>query len=317
MTLHPFFTAALAKSAGGPRLSSGTPADARALVTAGRPALGTGPDLARVEDVHVPGRSGPIGARVLVPEGPVAGLVVFVHGGGWVVGAPDDFDTLARTLAQRSGCVVLLPDYRLAPEHVFPSALEDVEDVLLWAAAGPEALGGPASTLVVGGDSAGANLATVAARRLAERVDLALQFLVYPVTGSDFDTESYRDESDALPLSRQDMQWFFGHYAPEATWQDQDVAPVRSGSLETLPRTLVMTAEHDVLRSDGELYAAALTRAGVATTYTCYPGMAHGFLRLHHHIDVADQALDDLAAEIRAVVAETAVPHPHEEEPAR
>lgn len=316
MTLHPFFEAALARTAGGPRLSTGTPEDARAMVAAGRAALGTGPEMACVQDLQAPGRSGPVPVRALVPEGPAQGVVVYVHGGGWVVGALDDFDALGRALAQRTGCVVLLPDYRLAPEHAFPAGLEDVEDVLLWVSTGPAELGPTALPLVVGGDSAGANLATVAVRRLSGQVQVALQLLVYPVTDSDFETESYREEG--LPLSRADMLWFFGLYADEAQWRDEDIAPARSASLAGLPPTVVVTAEHDVLRSDGERYADALTRAGVATTYACYPGMAHGFLRLHQHVDVADRALDELAARVRdAVAAQPPSPHHLEEEPAR
>jgi acetyl esterase len=310
MTLHPFFASVLEKNAGTPGLSSGAPGDARALVAAGRAALGAGRDPASVTELVLPTRGGHLSARLLIPHGEVSGVVVYLHGGGWVVGSVDDFDTLAREIAARSGCAVLLPEYRLAPEDPFPAALEDAEDAILWVAEHPGELSGAAPKMIVAGDSAGANLATVASRRLAGRVTVALEVLIYPVADSDFDTDSYHDASEGMPLTRADMRWFFGHYAPENLWRHEDVAPLRSDHLASLPPTLVITAEHDVLRSDGELYARRLSQAGVAATYRSYPGMVHGFLRLHNHVDVADQALDDLAAAIRRAVRNTAT-EPH------
>lgn len=315
MTLHPFFAALLERNAGAAGLSSGSPQDARDLVTQGRAALGTGPDMATVNDVVVPTRGGSVSARLLVPAGEVGGLVVYLHGGGWVVGSVDDFETLGRTLAERSGCAVLLPDYRLAPEHPFPAGLEDAEDAILWAARHTARLVGSEVPLVVAGDSAGGNLATVACRRLAGRVDVALQVLVYPVTDSDFDSDSYRNVGVVVPLTRDDMRWFFAHYAPENLWEHEDVAPARASDLGAMPPTLVVTAEHDVLCSEGQLYAQRLTHAGVDAEHVSYAGMVHGFLRLHHHVDVADQALADVAAAIaRAVRAPAPSPIPQLDE---
>jgi len=311
MTLHPFFAALLEKNAGAAGLSSGSPQDARDLVAQGRAALGSGPEMATVHDTAVPTRGGSVSARLLVPTGEVAGLVVYLHGGGWVVGSIDDFETLGRTLAERSGCAVLLPDYRLAPEHLFPAGLEDAEDVILWASQHAARLLGSEVPLVVAGDSAGGNLATVACRRLAGRIVVALEVLIYPVTDSDFESDSYRSVGDTVPLTRDDMQWFFAHYAPEDLWEHEDVAPARASDLGSLPPTLVVTAEHDVLRSEGQLYAERLTHAGVEADHASYAGMVHGFLRLHHHVDVADQALDDVAAAIaRAVRAPAPSPTP-------
>jgi acetyl esterase len=303
--LHPFVVAMLAKQreTGAPALSAGSPDDARALVTAGRPALGTGPDMARVEDVTVPTRAGSIGARLLVPRGDPVSLIVYVHGGGWVLGSPDDFETLGRELAFRSSSAVLLLDYRLAPEHPFPAGLEDVEDALGWLSATPEDLALPRVPLVVVGDSAGANLATVALRRSNGRIPAVLQVLAYPVADCDFDTGSYRHESDGMPLTRADMQWFFGHYAPSERHADPDISPSRADDLSRLPRTVILTAQHDVLRDDGEGYGRLLQQAGVAVAVRQYDGMAHGFLRLHNHIDVAHQAVLDLAADVERAVA--------------
>jgi acetyl esterase len=296
--LHPFVAAMIAKQkeAGAPALSAGTPDAARALVAAGRPGLGPGADVAISRDLTIATRSGTIPARLLVPHGAVAGLIVYAHGGGWVVGAIDDYDILGRELATRTGCAVLLPDYRLAPEHPFPAGLHDVEDTLLWAASADPAGSGP--PLVVVGDSAGANLVTVATRRLRGRIAPALQVLAYPVTDSDVDSPSYQEFADGLPLTRADMRWFFGHYAPEDLWSTADVSPLRAGDLDGMPPTVVLTAEYDVLRSEGEAYAEALSAAGAKVTTQRYPGVTHGFLRLHNHLDTAREAVLHIAGAV-------------------
>lgn len=308
MALHPFVEAMIARQreAGAPALSDGTPADARALVAASRGALGPGPDMAESRDLTVPTRSGTIAARLLVPRGGVSGLIVYVHGGGWVVGTIDDFDTLGRELATRSGCAVLLPDYRLAPEHPFPAGLEDVEDVFAWAAGTVAGLVGTDVPLVVAGDSAGANLATVAARRLRGRVHPALQVLAYPVAAADLDTPSYRAFGTGLPLTGRDMEWFFDHYVPAGDRESADVAPLRAGDLEGMPPALVITAEHDVLCSEGEAYAGLLAAAGTKVDLRRYPGVAHGFLRLHNHLDVAREAILDVSTAVTAAVGGSA-----------
>jgi acetyl esterase len=302
VTLHPFFAEVVAKNAGAPALSDGTPADARNLLTRGRPVLGAGPAMAKTREVVVPSRGGGMRSRLLIPKGDVSGVIVYFHGGGWVIGSIDDYDTLARELAQRSGCAVFLPDYRLAPEHPFPAGLEDAEDAILWMAENVRELFASRLPVVVAGDSAGGNLATVATRRLHGRVDIALQILAYPVTDSVFDTPSYFDSSDGMPLTRNDMRWFFSLYAPEELWPDANISPIRSTGLGVLPTTVVITAEYDVLRSDGEAYADALQDAGVETSYGEYPGMVHGFLRLHNHIDISSQAVSDIAQAIRKAI---------------
>jgi acetyl esterase len=303
--LHPFVAAMIAKQkeAGAPALSDGTPSDARALVAAGRAALGSGPDLALCRDLTVPTRSGTIPGRLLVPHGAVAGVVVYVHGGGWVVGTLDDYEILGRELATRSGCAVLLPDYRLAPEDPFPAGLHDVEDTLRWAALTD--LAGPGAPVVAAGDSAGANLVTVATRQLRGQVVPLLQVLSYPVTDADFDSPSYREFATGLPLTRADMQWFFAHYAPTELWDTADVSPLRSDDLGGMPPTVVVTAEYDILRSEGEAYAQALSAAGAKVSTRCYAGVAHGFLRLHNHLDIAWEAVSDIAAAVAGATGRT------------
>lgn len=302
MPLHPFFEAMMASfaKAGRPGLSDGAPEQSRALVASGRAALGAGPEIGLVADIELPTRSGMIPARLLKPQTPPAGLIIYLHGGGWVIGDLDDYEVLARNLVAMSGCAVLLPDYRLAPEHPFPAGLEDCEDALLFAAAKLTDLCGAPVPLVLAGDSAGANLATVAARRLRSRVAFALQVMLYPVTDSDFDRPSYREHGIGLPLTRQDMIWFFDRYAPRARHGDPDIAPLRANDLSGQPPTLILTAEYDVLCDEGEAYAQRLAAAGVPVTLRRVPGMAHGFARLHNHIPEAQAALAELATAIAA-----------------
>lgn len=302
MSLHPFIEQMLAGNSAAPGLSAGTPEDARAMVSGSRGALGAAREMSAVRELLVPTRAGELAARLLVPDDAPRALVVYVHGGGWVVGSIDDYDTLGRELAFQTGCAVLLPDYRLAPEHPFPSALEDVEDVLEWGAASTAALLGTDVPLIAAGDSAGANLVTVAARRLHERVRLALEVLIYPVTDSDFERPSYHAFAEGLTLTRRDMQWFFGHYADPARFGDADVAPMRAEDPSVLPRTTVIVAAADVLRDDGVAYAELLETAGVPTRLREYPGMTHGFVRLHNHLDVSRAAIADIAADITAAL---------------
>lgn len=298
MALHPFFQMMMESfaAAGRPALSDGTPEQSRALVAAGRAALGPGAEAGSISDLSIPTRSGAIPARLVLPKTAPTGLVIYLHGGGWVIGALDDYAVLARHLAALSGCAVLLPDYRLAPEHPFPAGLEDCEDVLLFAAEKVAEFCGASVPLVVAGDSAGANLGTVAARRLRGRVAVALQALLYPVTDCDFDRPSYRQHGEGLPLTRKDMLWFFDHYAPRAQHGDPDISPLRTPDLFGLPPALIVSAEYDVLRDEGEAYADRLAEAGVPVTHRCAAGLPHGFARLHNHVTAVD-------AEIRAVAA--------------
>ena len=303
MALHPFIAAMLQTLQEMPALSSGSPDDGRALVAAGRPKLGLGPDLADVRDLTVPGRSGAIPARLLVPTDALDAVIVYVHGGGWVLGALDDYDTYLRSLADRSGCTVLAVDYRLAPEHRFPAGLEDCEDVLAAVLDG-SIPGVPGGCVVVAGDSAGANLATVCCARLPDRARIALQVLLYPVTDADFSRPSYQTHGVGLPLTGQDMRWFFRHYAPEALWRHPAISPVRHTDLAGMPPALVITAEYDVLCDEGEAYARNLAAAGVPVVQRRVPGVTHGFIRLHNLFDVADAELSMISAAIRQTVSD-------------
>lgn len=301
MALHPFIAAMIQTLKDMPALSSGSPEDGRALVAAGRQKLGREPDLAEVRDLTVPGRARAVPARLLVPNGALDAVIVYVHGGGWVLGALDDYDTYLRSLAHRSGCTVLAVDYRLAPQHPFPAGLEDCEDVLAAVLDGIVP-GVPAGCVVVAGDSAGANLATVCCAHLPDRSRVALQVLYYPVTDADFSRPSYQTHGTGLPLTGQDMRWFFGHYAPEALWHDPAISPVRQPDLSGMPSARVITAEYDVLCDEGEAYASRLSAAGASVVQRRVPGVTHGFIRLHNLFDVADAELSNVAAAIRKTV---------------
>lgn len=299
MPLHPVFAAAIesARLAKRPALSAGSVFEARSLIDDGAKALGEGPAVAIVNECPIPSRGGTLSARFYRPAITTPGLVVYFHGGGWVAGSPAGFDALARTLAARSGCSVLLVDYRLAPENIFPSAVEDVEDAIRWASGQLQSLAGPNAKLVIAGDSAGANLATVAALALCNEIDIALQVLLYPVVDLDMDTLSYREHAEGLPLTRSDMRWFFSHYAPESKWADPRISPLRA-DLKGAPPAWIAVAEYDVLRSEGEAYGQQLLKVGVPVHCKVYAGLAHGFARWFNLVDVANAAIDEAAQAI-------------------
>jgi acetyl esterase len=301
MALHPFIVSLLESLRGRPSFSEGSPDDARALVAAGRDSLGVGPAMHRVEDLAIPGRSGPVKARLLVPCAATDGVIVFLHGGGWVVGALEDYDTYLRTLAMRTGFSVLAVDYRLAPENPYPAGLEDCEDALSAVLSGavPGLSGG---SVVVMGDSAGGNLATVCCARFPDPSAIALQVLYYPVTDHDFSRESYTAYATGLPLTAKDMAWFFGHYAPKAQWSDPTISPLRRAEMSGQPPAIIVTAEYDVLRDEGEAYADRLEQAGVRVTRRRIPGVTHGFIRLHPLFEVADAELTAMSDDIRSHV---------------
>ncbi len=302
MALNPFITAMLEALKDAPALSDGTPDAARAFVAAGRERLGSGPAMFCAEDREIPGRSVAVPARILVPKTDPDGVIVFFHGGGWVVGELGDYETYTRTLAQRTGFAVLSVGYRLAPEAPYPVGLEDCEDALNAVLTG-KVPGVPKGPVVVMGDSAGANLATVCCAGLSDPTAVALQVLYYPVTDHDFTRPSYRAHGTGLPLTATDMGWFFDHYAPREKWQDPSISPLRRADLGTLPPAIIVTAEYDVLHDEGEAYADLLEAEGVPVIRRRVDGVTHGFIRLHPLFDVADEELSTISENIRKQVS--------------
>lgn len=301
MPLNPFFDRMLAQAAalGRPALSAGTPAEARAAFAAMRGVLGPGPEVGAVCDLSLPTRGGSVGARLYRAEGAEVGLLVYLHGGGWVCGGIDDFDGLVRGLVHHSQCAVLSVDYRLAPDHPFPAGLNDAVDALIWAEANCERLLGAAVPLSVGGDSAGGNLAIAAAQSVQDRIDLAAQILFYPVTDCAMDSPSYQDFGTGLPLTRADMAWFFRHYADPVRWADPEISPLRRPSLAGTPPTWIVSAEYDVLRDEAEAYAVRLASEGVAVECQRATGMPHGFARMANHVDEAAEVLKQAGSALR------------------
>jgi acetyl esterase len=280
-----------------------TPDEVRAGTAAARAAAGPGPEVATVRDILIPGQAGGIPARVYEPVADPPGVVVYYHGGGWVVGSVADWDAASRALAVASGCAVVSVDYRLAPEHRFPAAVDDAYDAAAWVAGSELAAGQP---VVVAGDSAGGNLAAVTALRArdADGPGFVLQVLVYPVTDHDLDRPSYRvyDGTEFI-VNRRDMEWFWNHYAPDTSVRANPYAsPLRAPDLSGLPPALIVTAEHDPLRDEGFAYADRLRDARVPVEHRHYGSQIHGFFTMVNVLEDADKAAGEVGAAIRAAV---------------
>jgi acetyl esterase len=265
-------------------LEEQTPAEARALMAAMGANGPDGPKVASSRDEQVTTAEGSsFTVRVLVPRGDIRALVVYYHGGGWVIGDIEGNDALARTLAVSLHAAVVNVDYRLAPEHRYPAAADDAWTALRWAGERVAEIAGEHVPLIVMGDSAGGNLAAVVARKARDRggPELAAQVLIYPVTDADVDNDSYSDPENQLMLTRASMIWFWDHYAPDrARRREPDASPLLAADLSGLPPAIVATAEHDVLRDEGEAYAAALLAAGVPVEHRRFDGQMHGFFTM-------------------------------------
>jgi acetyl esterase len=258
-----------------------------------------------VRDLGVPGPAGEIRVRLYRPaaDEPLPAIAYF-HGGGFVIGSLDTHDGTCRALANATGCAVVSVDYRLAPEHRFPAAPEDCWTALAWLAKEGAALGLDGGRLAVAGDSAGGNLAATAALMARERgPDLRFQLLVYPVTDHGFDTPSYLENGEGYFLSAAMMRWFWQQYLEDASHgADPLASPLRAADLAGLPPALVVTAEYDPLRDEGEAYAARLRAAGVPTELRRYPGQIHGFFSMHDVMDDGRAALDAAASVLRTAL---------------
>jgi acetyl esterase len=283
-----------------------TAAEARAQSKAMRRPVAA-PALAKVEDRTIPGPAGEIPVRVYTPpgDGPFGGLVYF-HGGGWVIGDLESHDPICRFLADGAGCVVVSVDYRLAPEHRFPAAVDDCWAATRWVAEHADELGIDRGRLAVGGDSAGGNLAAVVAQLARDNggPPLVFQLLVYPVTDADFSRASYTENAEAQILPTVLMHWFWDEYAPDAAErQDPRAAPMRARRLDGLPPALVITAEYDPLRDEGEAYARRMEEAGVPVTLTRYDGVLHAFFTMPGTLQKADEAIAQACGALRTALA--------------
>jgi acetyl esterase len=280
---------------------------ARAFHVADADALNGPPAaVAAVDDRLVPGPAGELPVRIYTPEGePPFPIVVFFHGGGWVVGTLDTYDPLCRALAAATPAVVVSVDYRLAPEHRWPAAVEDAYAATVWASRNAAALGGAQHRLAVAGDSAGGNLAAVVALGARDRGGPAIvfQLLVYPVLDVAGDTASWREFADGYHLTADGMRWYWDHYLGGADGRAPDASPLRASFVGGLPPALVVGAEYDILRDEGEAYAARLAQAGVDATASRHPGVVHGFFRWRAVTGAAEDALREAAAALRSALA--------------
>jgi acetyl esterase len=277
-----------------------TPAEARRLEAAAA-AGAQGPAMATVRDRRVRVGGGGVPLRILTPCAHPRGVIAYYHGGGWVLGGIDAFEALGREIAARTGCAVVLVGYRLAPEYRFPTAVEDSWAALQWIAAHLTEIAGERVPLLVAGDSAGGNLAAVVAQRAltAGGPAVELQVLVYPVTDCDLNTTSYLDPASQALLSRELMIWYWDHYAPSHEARTHpDASPLRGPQLAGLPPAVILTAEHDPLRDEGELYATLLMRAGVPVRHRRFAGQMHGFFTLIGLLPGARDGLDFVAVAI-------------------
>jgi acetyl esterase len=298
------------EEAGMPALNEMSPAEAREMAAAFIELAGPGQDVASVEDRSIPGPHGDIPVRIYRPseEGTLPVLVYF-HGGGWVIGDVDTLDTTCRALANESGAAVVSVDYRLAPEHPYPVPFDECLAATAWVSENADELGVDAGALAVGGDSAGGNLAAAVALAARDQggPGIAFQALVYPVTDHAYDTDSYQANGEGYLLTADMMRWFWDHYLSGGAADDhQSVSPLRAEDLSGVAPAFVVTAEFDPLRDEGEAYAARLADAGVDVTAKRYDGQIHAFFQMPATFDRAAEAISDVSEAMRKAFADSA-----------
>jgi len=297
----------LLAASGQPKLWDLTPPDARKMalqltaMVEGEKAIG------KIENRTLPGPAGPLPLRIYTPSAandePSGGIVYF-HGGAWVFGDLDTHDAMCRALAHETGCRLVSVDYRLAPEHKFPAAVDDACAATEWIAAHAAELGIDPAYLAVAGDSAGGNLAAVVCQKAkGSGIGIALQVLFCPVTDIAADNQSRREFAEGYFLEGPLMTWAGNHYLPTGVdFNDQRLSPLRAADLSGLPPAHIHTAGFDPLRDEGKAYADALARAGVKVHYVCHEHMIHHFYAMAGAIPYAQTALKAVGADIKAVL---------------
>jgi acetyl esterase len=283
---------------GEPPIEEQTPEQARLTIAAMTELLAPAPEMATVEDLTIED----VPVRVYTPNGAeeTPPILVWYHGGGWVIGSVADYDLLMRRLADASGALVVSVDYRLAPEHKFPAAVDDCVAITSWVLEKGAELGGDTSRVAIGGDSAGGSLTAVVSHQLRGR--FAFQVLVYPSVDLRLGYPSIEENADGYLLTKASMIWFRDHYVggTDASPDDPRISPILNEDWSGLPPALVITTEYDPLRDEGELYGRKLQEAGVPVTVHRYNGQIHAFFGMSGLMPAADEAVAEAAAALRA-----------------
>ncbi|QGU05672.1 alpha/beta hydrolase [Corynebacterium comes] len=288
-----------------------TLAEARAGALQALDLIGPGVPVAEVENLELKSGEGedPFEVRILKPSAQPQGIIVYLHGGGWVVSDIVAYDAIGRQLAVNTGYTVVLVNYRKAPEAPYPAAVDDSWTALKWVDEHREELAASGAPLVVAGDSAGGNLSAAMTLRARDgggpKIDY--QVLVYPVTDADFTRPSYLDPENQLLLSTETMEWFWDHYAPVGRRTEQDASPLRAATLEGLPDAFVIIAEHDVLRDEGEAYAQRLSDEGVNVETELFEGQMHGFISMFNILPSSAAVIDRISEKVLQQVSKEVI----------
>lgn len=308
MPLHPQVKVVLdLMTKAGPPMHHLTPEKAREQVLAMRANKGEVEAVGQVEDRTIKGPAGAIPVRIYTPNGrgPFP-LLVYFHGGGWVVGSIETVDISCRSLTNLANCITVSVDYRLAPEHKFPAAPDDCYAATTWTALNAASIHGDPKRLAIGGESAGANLAAAVGLMAQERgaPSIALQLLLYPVMDYACNTPSCRENAEGYFLTTEMMRWFWNHYLRnDADGENPLASPLHTKRLQGLAPAVIYTAEFDPLRDEGADYAKKLREAGIPVEYKCYEGLIHGFMGMQKVVEPARKALEEAAAALRKAFA--------------
>ena len=296
----------LIEDAGHPEFWQLTPEQARAAFEKTAPILDAKPvEVFNVENLKIPSPSGNIPLRIYIPaesQQPLP-ILLWLHGGGFVVGGLNSYDSICRQLTKRAECIVVSVDYRLAPDHKFPAAVEDCFATLQWVVKYAGAFGADPTRIAIGGDSAGGNLSAVTAilaRDAGLVKNIVLQLLIYPCTAVKPDTDSHYQYAEGYLLTRKNMLWFIDNYLnDESDTQDFRYAPLITEDLSHLPPALIIVADHDPLYDEGVAYAGRLRAAGNQVELSDYQGAIHGFYSMSGATDIAKQALEESATALK------------------
>ena len=294
------------QESGAPPFNACSPEDARTMYDQGSELVkGDPPEPHSIETLEIPGVQGNITTWVYKPSAKEnLPMLVFYHGGGFVIGSLESHDTVCRSLCVEAQCIVVAVEYRLAPENKYPAALEDAWSATEWVADNANLLGGDPARLAIGGDSAGGCLAATVALIAKESggPKISKQLLIYPCTDMTRRYESHRTFGEGYRLTSDLIEWFYNHYfSEEDDVESWKASPLNSTKLEGLPPTFLISAGFDPLQDEAEAYADKLMRAGVSTKHSHYEGMLHGFITMPGVMDKAKEALTECAQELTLI----------------